>query len=130
MSRCGLQNLMTKFVAVCTTDEIPVGEGRSFEVENRSIAIFNNGGKFSAIDDMCPHMGASLAEGHFYPYTCNVDCPRHAWRFNVNDGAWADNPRVKTDIFEVRVTNDEIHVGIPPTNKSEHGDDPITPSDN
>ncbi len=103
---------MSEFVTVATRDEIPIGEGRNFEIENRVVAVFNLGGKFTAIDDMCPHMGASLCEGEFDIHNCNVVCPWHGWRFNVVDGSWADNPRMKTDVFEVRVVGDKIQVRL------------------
>jgi hypothetical protein len=65
----------------------------------------------SAIDDFCPHMGASLAGG--YVENGKVACPWHAWRFCVKDGTWCDNPRIKIDAFEVRVEGDEIQVLVP-----------------
>lgn len=107
---------MSDFVTVARIDEIPVGEGRSFEVQDRIVAVFNLDGQFSAIDDACPHMGASLAAGFLDQATCTVACPWHGWRFNVVDGTWADNPRVKTDAFKVRVVGEEIQVMLaPPT---------------
>ena len=103
---------MIEFTTVCKVDEIPDGQCQSFDVGDRSIAVCNNNGKFTAIDDMCPHMGASLAEGDFNPETCNLVCPWHGWRFNVNDGSWADNPRIKTDVFEVRIVDGNVQIGI------------------
>ncbi len=105
---------MAEFHTVATIDEIPEGEGRCFEINNRSIAVFNVDGRFTAIDDLCPHMGASLSAGHFDKPTCTVACPWHGWRFNVVDGAWADNPRIKTDVFEVRIVKDSIQVSDHP----------------
>ena len=101
---------MTQFKTVATIDEIPTGQGRRFEIDDRVIAIFNIDGKFTAIDDMCPHMGASLCEGDYNGTDSTVACPWHGWRFNVFNGAWADNPRIKTDVFDVRVVGDEIQV--------------------
>ena len=101
---------MSEFQKVATVDEIPVGKAKSFEVDDRVIAIFNIDGTFTAIDDMCPHMGASLCEGDFSVTDKTVSCPWHAWRFNVVDGAWSDNPRIKTDVFDVKLIGDEIHI--------------------
>jgi nitrite reductase (NADH) small subunit/3-phenylpropionate/trans-cinnamate dioxygenase ferredoxin subunit len=73
------------------------------------VAVFNLGaGNYHAIDDLCPHMGASLAAGEVYNGI--VTCPWHAWRFRVTDGTWCDNPRIKTTVFDVRVVDDEIQV--------------------
>lgn len=110
---------MSEFVSVAQVSEIPPGAGQSFEVADRVVAIFNINGQFKAIDDRCPHMGAPLSEGDFDGESCNVVCPWHGWRFNVNDGAWADNPSIKTDTFEIRIVGDELQVRIPPTNPTE-----------
>ena len=49
---------------------------------------------YFAIDDVCPHMGASLSGG--YVEDGIVTCPWHAWRFRLTDGTWADNPRSRS----------------------------------
>ena len=74
------------------------------------VAVFLQQGQYFAIDDLCPHMGASLADG--YVEDGVVSCPWHAWRFRVCDGTWCDNPKIKIDKFEVRVVGEEIQVGV------------------
>jgi len=106
-----------EFHVVALCDDIPIGQGRAYDVGDRRIAVFNDGGTFCAIDDMCPHMGASLAAGCLENHV--VACPLHAWRFDVRDGTWCDNRRVKIDAFPVEVVENEIRVGIPqPNSKS------------
>ena len=99
---------MTDFVTVAKVGDIPHGQGQAFAVNGRMVAVFNEDGKFSAIDDFCPHMGASLAGG--YMADGIVTCPWHAWRFCIHNGQWCDNPRIKIDAFEVRVVGEEIQV--------------------
>jgi nitrite reductase (NADH) small subunit/3-phenylpropionate/trans-cinnamate dioxygenase ferredoxin subunit len=99
------------FTTVAKVGDISEGQGAAYAVNGRMVAVFNNGGKFQAIDDFCPHMGASLAGGHLQNGV--VTCPWHAWRFSVCDGTWCDNPRIKIDAFEVRVVGDEIQVKVP-----------------
>ncbi|NBT13767.1 MAG: Rieske (2Fe-2S) protein [Planctomycetia bacterium] len=102
----------TPFTAVAKTGDIPAGEGRTFEVAGRLVAVFFDGSGYSAIDDLCPHMGASLASGPL----CDgvVTCPWHAWRFRLADGAWCDNPKLKVAVFETRVVDDTIEVRVAP----------------
>jgi nitrite reductase (NADH) small subunit/3-phenylpropionate/trans-cinnamate dioxygenase ferredoxin subunit len=102
---------MADFVTVAKVGDIEEGSGRAFEVNGRVVGVFNDGGRYSAIDDFCPHMGASLSEGHLEDGV--VACPWHAWRFRVSDGTWCDNPRIKIDAFAVRVEGDEIQVCVP-----------------
>lgn len=96
------------FVTVAKIGDIPEGRGAAYVVGERLVAVFNDCGTYFALDDICPHMGASLAPGEVHEGI--VICPWHAWRFRLCDGAWADNPKLKVDRFDVRVVGDEIQV--------------------
>lgn len=98
------------YTTVARVGEIPEGSGRTYTVQGRMVAVFNQQGEYLAIDDLCPHMGASLAGG--YVEDGVVSCPWHAWRFRLCDGTWCDNPRIKIDSFPVRVIGDEIQVAV------------------
>ena len=100
---------MTTFKTVARVGEIPAGEGRAFELDGNMIAVFLIDGESQAIDDFCPHMGASLAAGAVEAGL--VICPWHAWCFKLDDGTWVDNPKIKVDVYEVLVEGDEIKVG-------------------
>jgi nitrite reductase/ring-hydroxylating ferredoxin subunit len=102
----------TPFTPVARPGDIPAGEGRTFEVAGRLVAVFFDGAAYHAMDDLCPHMGASLGSGPFVDGV--VTCPWHAWRFRACDGAWCDNEKLKVDVFEVRVVGDAIEVRVPP----------------
>jgi nitrite reductase (NADH) small subunit/3-phenylpropionate/trans-cinnamate dioxygenase ferredoxin subunit len=104
---------MAEFVTVSRVGSIPDGSGEAFPVGDRMVAVFRVGERYYAIDDVCPHMGASLAAGYLEGDI--VTCPWHAWRFRVCDGTWCDNPRVKTQAYQVRVEGDEIQVQVPGT---------------
>lgn len=100
------------FAPVAKTGSIPAGEGRTFEVNGRLVAVFFDGTAYHAMDDLCPHMGASLGSGPFVDGM--VTCPWHAWRFRACDGAWCDNEKLKVEVFSVRVEGDSICVRVPP----------------
>lgn len=104
---------MAEFRTVCRLDELKPGDGKTVVVGDKLIALFLNEAGCHAIDDTCPHMGASLAAGHLEDGV--VTCPWHAWRFRVADGTWADNPRVKIPAYTVRVVGNEVQVEIPDT---------------
>ncbi|MFO0904708.1 MAG: Rieske 2Fe-2S domain-containing protein [Pirellulales bacterium] len=103
---------MSEFTTVAKVGDIAEGQGQAYAVNDRMVAVFLEGGTYYAIDDFCPHMGASLAGGHVENGV--VACPWHAWRFCIQDGKWCDNPRIKIDAFEVRVEGDEIQVKATP----------------
>jgi nitrite reductase (NADH) small subunit/3-phenylpropionate/trans-cinnamate dioxygenase ferredoxin subunit len=101
---------MLEYHHVCRVEELPEGAATTVVVRRKLIAVFRDGGRYFAIDDVCPHMGASLAGG--YVENGTVTCPWHAWRFRLGDGAWADNPRIKIGSYLVRVTDNTIEVGV------------------
>ncbi|HEY7329980.1 MAG TPA: nitrite reductase small subunit NirD [Gemmataceae bacterium] len=95
---------------VCRVGELADGEGKTVTAGGKLIALFHVQGQYHAIDDTCPHMGASLSGG--YVEAGIVTCPWHAWRFRLCDGAWADNPRIKIGSYAVRVEGDAVQVRI------------------
>jgi nitrite reductase (NADH) small subunit/3-phenylpropionate/trans-cinnamate dioxygenase ferredoxin subunit len=99
---------MTDWTRVAKTTDIPIGQGRAVPFDDRMIAVFNEAGVFHAIDDFCPHQGASLAEGYLDEGA--VACPWHAWRFSIHNGEWLDNPKVCVESFDVRVEKSDIYV--------------------
>jgi nitrite reductase (NADH) small subunit len=101
---------MSDFRTVCRVHEMVEGEGKTVSVGNKLIALFRMNGQYFAVDDVCPHMGASLSGG--YVEEGVVTCPWHAWRFRLTDGAWADYPRIKIGCYPVRVVQDEIQVQV------------------
>lgn len=110
---------MSDFVTVAQAGEIPAGQGMAYNVDGRMVAVFFTGDEYYAIDDFCPHMGASLAGG--YVEDGLVSCPWHAWRFQISDGTWADNPRIKIDAFEVRLEGTNIQVRPQPKSAEPEG---------
>ena len=103
----------TEFETVCKTGEIPEGEGRAFPLNGTLVAVFLKNGRYFAINDSCPHMGASLASGYLDGH--DVICPWHAWKFCVKDGLWMDNPKskIQCSTYVVRVEGDKVQVEIP-----------------
>ena len=101
------------FTTVCKVGGIPAGQGRAFPVNGTMVAVFFTDGEYSAINDFCPHMGASLAEGHVEDGA--VMCPWHAWAFSIKDGSWLDakDSPVRCAAYQVRVQGDEIQVAVP-----------------
>ena len=101
---------ISSYTTVAKVGSIPEGQGAAFPVNGRMVAVFRTVAGYFAIDDFCPHMGASLAGGEVEGGV--VTCPWHAWRFCVQDGTWCDNPRIKIDAFDVRIAGDEIQVCV------------------
>jgi nitrite reductase (NADH) small subunit/3-phenylpropionate/trans-cinnamate dioxygenase ferredoxin subunit len=104
-------DFMAEFKTVCKVGDLEEGGSRTVAVGTKLIAVFRHQGHYFAIDDTCPHMGASLSGGYLDEKGI-VTCPWHAWRFRLSDGAWADNPRIKIGCYAVRVEGDEVQVQV------------------
>ena len=102
---------MSEFRKVCRVGDVTEGEGKTVEIDDKLIALFLHQGQYYAIDDVCPHMGASLSGG--YVENATVTCPWHAWRFCLTDGTWMDYKKIKIGSYAVRVVGDEIQVQAP-----------------
>lgn len=105
-----LLNVMAEFTTVCRIDEIAEGTGRAFPVAGTIVAVFRQDGEFYAINDLCPHLGASLAEGSLEQGI--VACPWHDWKFCIKSGEWCDSATFRTDTYDVRIVGDEIQVAV------------------
>lgn len=102
---------MPQRVTVAKSDELPEGGSIVVNLFQRDIAIFRAKGALFAIDDMCPHQGASLAGGYVEDWC--VSCPWHYWRFRLSDGAWADNPKVRQNTYPVIEADGQIQLELP-----------------
>jgi len=102
---------MADFQTVCKLSELSRETGKTVLVGSRLVALFLVDGQVCAIDDVCPHMGASLGAGEVEGGV--VTCPWHGWRFRVTDGTWADNPRIKIPCFPARIAGDDVQVQVP-----------------
>lgn len=99
------------FVTVAKTSEIPPGERDVFEIQGLYIAVFNVGGTYYAIEDVCTHDDGPLAEGDLHGF--EIECPRHGARFDIRTGKVLSLPAV-VDVswYPVRIEGDDIQVEI------------------
>ncbi len=76
---------VTEEVTLAPLSAIPLGEGRTFEVQGEQIAVFRTReGEVFAVQAECPHKGGPLADGLVGGST--VICPLHAWKFDLKTG--------------------------------------------
>ena len=92
----------TEQLSLGPAEDIRVGTSQVFFVEGREISVFRREQNWFAIDNHCPHSGASLASGK-----CGesiVTCGWHHWQFDLRTGEAIGRPgfRVGTHALEVR----------------------------
>jgi 3-phenylpropionate/trans-cinnamate dioxygenase ferredoxin subunit len=97
--------------------DIPPGSSKLVEAGSRSIGVFNIGGQFYALRNICPHQGAELCQGlttalvgssgpGSFEYEREgeiVRCPWHQWEFDIKTGCMVVDPAMRTMSYEVTV---------------------------
>ena len=99
---------MPVWQTVARIDDLAPGDSLLVEFAGRDVALFRELDTVYAIDDRCPHAGASLCGGPVEGGV--VTCPWHSWAFRLSDGAWTDNPRIKTRTYAVRLAGGDIQL--------------------
>jgi 3-phenylpropionate/trans-cinnamate dioxygenase ferredoxin subunit len=99
---------MTEFIKVAKVSELSSGEKILVEYEDDEVGIFNLGGEFYAISDVCTHDNGPLVEG-------NMDgewiiCPRHGARFNVKTGQQTMPAFAPVPLYDVKIEGDDIFI--------------------
>ena len=72
------------WIRITSAENIPAREGRTVQLGDLSLAIFNTGERFLAVENRCPHNGGPLADGIVGGAT--VTCPLHNWRICLDSG--------------------------------------------
>jgi len=96
------------WIRITAASNIPPREGRTVQVGALSLAIFNTGGRFLAVENRCPHGGGPLADGIVGGAT--VTCPLHNWRICLESGR-VTNP-CASGAAEVRTFSLQVVDGI------------------
>ncbi|HSE01680.1 MAG TPA: non-heme iron oxygenase ferredoxin subunit [Burkholderiales bacterium] len=100
---------MSDWITVARAGELAPGSHRVVDVDGAAVVVFNLGGQYFAIEDVCTHDGGQLTGGTVEGE--EIVCPRHGARFSIRTGealtAPAYEPVAK---FPVRVENGMIQV--------------------
>jgi 3-phenylpropionate/trans-cinnamate dioxygenase ferredoxin subunit len=100
------------WMAVAPADSIPPGDYAQIEIDAQLVAVFNIGGTFYAIDDVCTHDGGELAGGAVEGDV--VICPRHGARFCLRTGTALTPPAYEpVRTYETRINDGIVEVKAP-----------------
>lgn len=103
---------MPEFVRVASTSEVPPGEMKIVEVNDKEVVIANVDGEFVCFSNSCTHRQGPLGEGMLLPGGV-VECPFHGGQFNVRTGeVVAPPPEEPLLTYPVQVDGDNISVAV------------------
>ncbi len=92
-------------------DRLEEGRVMTVTADHTSLCLTHFKGKFSALDNRCPHQGGPLGEGSIENGL--LRCPWHGWDFDPCTGASPGGFDDGSETFEVKEENNAIYVAIP-----------------
>ncbi|HUS94221.1 MAG TPA: non-heme iron oxygenase ferredoxin subunit [Patescibacteria group bacterium] len=103
---------MSEFVPVAMRDEVPPGARKLIDFDAVSVVLFNIGGDFYCIEDVCTHDGGPVGEGDIEG--CSIECPRHGARFDLRDGSVLSMPAVvPIPTYQVKLDGNQVFIESP-----------------
>lgn len=99
-------------VRVAQIDDVIPETGKVIQADGTTLALFNLGGTFYAIDNKCTHVGGPLGEGAVEGNV--VTCPWHGSRFDIRTGKVLGPPaRRPVPTYRVEIQGREVFVELP-----------------
>ena len=89
---------------------LPEGRVQTVTAGHQGICLTHYKGKFSALDNACPHQGGPLGEGSIE--NGMLRCPWHGWDFDPCNGQSPGGHDDSIKTFEVKQEGDAIYVGL------------------
>src|SRR6516165_6515206 len=102
------------------------------EVDGTEVGVFCRDGKFTAFENVCPHMGGPVCQGKiiarvqeviaadktslgfaFSKDQTNVACPWHGYEFNISTGQHQGNPRMRLRPVKIEIVNGDLVLAVP-----------------
>ena len=90
---------------------LPEGRVQTVTAGHQDICLTHFKGKFSALDNKCPHQGGPLGEGSIE--NGMLRCPWHGWDFDPCTGQSPGGFDDGMNTFEVKEEDEAIYVGVP-----------------
>ncbi len=92
-------------------EKIPASGARAFlKVGDKFLVLFNIDSQFYAIDDSCPHQGASLFSGKLEGQV--IQCCAHGLRFDLASGYLLNSTHLKVASYPVEVIGEQVFIVI------------------
>ena len=89
---------------------LPEGRVQTVTAGHQGVCLTHYKGKFSALDNKCPHQGGPLGEGSIE--NGMLRCPWHGWDFDPCSGLPPGGYDDGIQTFEVKEEGDEIFIAI------------------
>ena len=122
---------MKEFV-IGPAGDFPDPGRKVIDVDGVEVGVFCRDGKFTAFENVCPHMGGPVCQGKIIPRVqelvaddktslgfsfsktqTNVVCPWHGYEFDIATGQHQGNPRMRLRALKIDVVDGDLIVTLP-----------------
>jgi nitrite reductase/ring-hydroxylating ferredoxin subunit len=120
--------------------DVVIGKASSFpdpgrkvvELDGTEVGVFCVNGKFTAFENVCPHMGGPVCQGKIIPRVqeviaedktslglafskdqTSVACPWHGYEFDIQTGRHQGNPRLRLRPVKIEIVDGDLVVTVP-----------------
>lgn len=100
----------TVWQKVLAPDELPDGRVKAVTCDRQTVCMTRHNGKYSALDNRCPHQGGPLGEGSIENGL--LRCPWHGWDFDPATGKPPGGYDDGVKTYPVDVRDDGVYVGF------------------
>ncbi|QBR01774.1 Rieske (2Fe-2S) protein [Paraburkholderia pallida] len=102
---------MAHEIAIGDADSLEAGQRKLvFIGGGRSVVVFNVDGRLHAIENSCPHNGASLANGRLDGSL--LTCPAHGLQFDLDAGCTPGVGKLCLDFLPIRDLDGQLMITI------------------
>ncbi len=91
------------------TQQVPVGSLRKLKIGNITLCLANTAKGWYAIQDACPHQGASLSGGKLNQQQ-QVICPLHQYSYNLQTGQEGGKRTAGAQIYTVQEEEGQLYI--------------------
>jgi nitrite reductase/ring-hydroxylating ferredoxin subunit/multimeric flavodoxin WrbA len=103
---------------LCLKTEIPEGDSKVFSISGdkgikQDVAVFNIGGNFYAISNVCAHKGGPLSKGILEKSI--VTCPWHGWKYDVRNGKSPHRGGDSVNSFKIHSIRNKLYLDMIPS---------------
>ena len=95
-------------------NRLAVGRVTTMDVNGKRICLAHNEEGFFAVNDRCPHNGASLGNG-FCTKEGSVVCPLHRYHFDLRTGRARSGLGDAVRVYPIEVREDGVFIGFEKT---------------
>ncbi|MES2150672.1 MAG: Rieske 2Fe-2S domain-containing protein [Pseudomonadota bacterium] len=102
---------MSRRVELSTAQLPPEGGRALLRIDGHCLALFEVAGSFHAIEDSCPHQGASLCGGKLVGRT--IQCLAHGLRFDLASGYLLNSTQLRVTTYPIEVEQGRVFLNLP-----------------